>query len=155
MQFEPDSPDHNSRWVNLQKHHPGKELTPCPSKFIHVHSKAHHMSPSASFLAEISVRSPRKLYIFMIYKNIFWIKVSKKHFIWFWKQQYWWAPYPAKLHSNPFRAGWAHLKTTWQTVLLLSLFTSFLVRVFGLYISFVSFFHSFRGPFPFFFLYLL
>ena len=35
---------------------------------------------SASFLAEISVGSPQKLYIFIIYKNIFWIKVSKKYF---------------------------------------------------------------------------
>ena len=36
---------------------------------------------SASFLAEISVSSPRKLFIFIIYKNIFWLKVSKKYFI--------------------------------------------------------------------------
>ena len=36
------------------------------------------MLTSASFLAEISVRSPQKLYIFFIYKNIFWLKVSKK-----------------------------------------------------------------------------
>ena len=36
---------------------------------------------SASFLAEISVRSPRKLFIYIIYKHIFWIKVSKKYFI--------------------------------------------------------------------------
>ena len=35
---------------------------------------------SASYLAEISVKSPRKLFIFIIYKNIFWIKVSKKTF---------------------------------------------------------------------------
>ena len=33
---------------------------------------------SASFLAEISVRPPRKIFIFIIPKNIFWIKVSKK-----------------------------------------------------------------------------
>ena len=36
-----------------------------------------------SFLAEIhlnSLRSPRKLFISTIYKNIFWIKVSKKRF---------------------------------------------------------------------------
>ena len=33
---------------------------------------------SASFLAEISVSSPRKLFIFIIKKYIFWIKVSKK-----------------------------------------------------------------------------
>ena len=34
---------------------------------------------SAVFLAEILVCSPRKLYIYIIYKNIFWIKVSKKY----------------------------------------------------------------------------
>ena len=34
---------------------------------------------SASFLAEISVTSPRKLFIFIIWKNIFWMKVSKKY----------------------------------------------------------------------------
>ena len=33
---------------------------------------------SASYSAETSVRSPRKLLIFTIKKNIFWIKVSKK-----------------------------------------------------------------------------
>ena len=36
---------------------------------------------SASFLAEISVNSPWKLFIFIIYKNIFCIKVSKIYFI--------------------------------------------------------------------------
>ena len=35
---------------------------------------------SASFLAEISVRSPRILFVFIIYENTFWIKVSKKTF---------------------------------------------------------------------------
>ena len=40
-----------------------------------------HTGISASFLAELSVSSPRKKNIFIIYKNIFWIKVSKKHFI--------------------------------------------------------------------------
>ena len=39
------------------------------------------VTASASFLAELSLRSPRKLIIFIIYKNIFWIKVSKKYFI--------------------------------------------------------------------------
>ena len=33
---------------------------------------------SASFLAEISVKSPWKLFIFIIKKNNFWIKVPKK-----------------------------------------------------------------------------
>ena len=36
---------------------------------------------SASFLAELSVSSPRKLFIFITWKNIFWMKVSKKYFI--------------------------------------------------------------------------
>ena len=35
----------------------------------------------ASFLAEISVSSPRIIFIFIIYKNIFWIKASKKYLI--------------------------------------------------------------------------
>ena len=35
----------------------------------------------ASFSAEISVRSPRTLFIFIIYNNLFWIQVSKKYFI--------------------------------------------------------------------------
>ena len=35
---------------------------------------------SASFLAEISVRSLRKIFIFIIYKYIFRVKVSKKIF---------------------------------------------------------------------------
>ena len=35
---------------------------------------------SATFLAEISVNSPWKLVIFIIWKNLFWIKVSKKTF---------------------------------------------------------------------------
>ena len=34
---------------------------------------------SASFLAEIPVRSPRKLFIFIICENVSWIKVSKKN----------------------------------------------------------------------------
>ena len=37
-----------------------------------------HVIISASFLAEISIRSPRKIFIFIIYKNVFWIKVSRK-----------------------------------------------------------------------------
>ena len=36
---------------------------------------------SASVLAETSVRSPRKLFIFIINKHIFWIKVSKEYLI--------------------------------------------------------------------------
>ena len=36
---------------------------------------------SASFLAETSVRSPRQLFIFIMYRHIFWIKVRKKTYI--------------------------------------------------------------------------
>ena len=43
---------------------------------------------SASFLAEISARSPRKLFIFIIWKILFWIKVSNKYFIKFWKRKH-------------------------------------------------------------------
>ena len=35
-------------------------------------------SISVFLLAEISVKSPRKIFIFIIWKNVFWIKVSKK-----------------------------------------------------------------------------
>ena len=41
---------------------------------------------STAFSAEISVSSPRKLFIFSIWNNILWIKVSKMYFIYFWKQ---------------------------------------------------------------------
>ena len=44
---------------------------------------------STYFFADISVRSPRKMFIFIIWKNISWITVSKKYFIWIWKQKYW------------------------------------------------------------------
>ena len=40
--------------------------------------KHHCVEGSASFLAEISLRSPRRLFIFIIQKYIFRIKVSKK-----------------------------------------------------------------------------
>ena len=36
---------------------------------------------SVSFLAELSVSSPQKLFIFIILKKKIWIKVSKKYFI--------------------------------------------------------------------------
>ena len=36
---------------------------------------------TSAFLAEISVSSPRKIFIFIIWKNIFWIKVPKKYVI--------------------------------------------------------------------------
>ena len=37
----------------------------------------------------ISIRSPWKLFIFTICKNVFWMKVSKKDFILFRKQKHW------------------------------------------------------------------
>ena len=33
---------------------------------------------SVSFLAETSVRSPQKVFVFIIYKNVFWVGISKK-----------------------------------------------------------------------------
>ena len=36
---------------------------------------------SGSFLAEILVNSPWKSFIFIIYGNVFWIKVSKQYLI--------------------------------------------------------------------------
>ena len=36
-----------------------------------------YRTTSGSFLAEMPVRSPRKLYVFIILKTFFWIKVSK------------------------------------------------------------------------------
>ena len=39
------------------------------------------ISPVLPFFTEISVSSPRKLFIFIICKNICWIKVSRKYFI--------------------------------------------------------------------------
>ena len=38
----------------------------------------HSILNSDSFLAEISVKSPRKSFIYIIYESIFWIKISKK-----------------------------------------------------------------------------
>ena len=54
-----------------------------------IYLRQHWITSSASFLTEISVSSPRKLFIFIIFKNIFWIKVSKKYFIQFWKRKLW------------------------------------------------------------------
>ena len=44
------------------------------------------LAGSVAVLAEISLRSPRKLFIFIIYKIIYRIKVPKKQIIWFWKK---------------------------------------------------------------------
>ena len=50
------------------------------SKWTRTPNPSHGFS-SASFLAETSVRSTRKLFISTIYKNIFWIKVSQTKII--------------------------------------------------------------------------
>ena len=42
---------------------------------------------SASLVAEISVSSPRKLFVFIILKTIFWIKVSRKIFYFILKKE--------------------------------------------------------------------
>ena len=42
-----------------------------------------------SFIAKMLVRSPQNLFIFMIFKNIFRIKVSVTQLIYFWKQKHW------------------------------------------------------------------
>ena len=47
---------------------------------------------SASFIAELSVRSPQKLFSFVSKNNILWIEVSKKHLIYFWKQKHCYLP---------------------------------------------------------------
>ena len=44
----------------------------------------------SGLFAESSVRSTGKLFVFIIYKNIFWIKMSKKIWCSLWKQKYWW-----------------------------------------------------------------
>ena len=45
----------------------------------HVMSNTYGVA-SASFLDVLLVRSPRKFIIFIVYKNVFWIKVSEKIF---------------------------------------------------------------------------
>ena len=51
----------------------------CLSRFLRLDAVA-HLSSSVAVLAEISLRSPRKLFIFIIKQYIFRIKVSKKQF---------------------------------------------------------------------------
>ena len=61
-------------------------------------------STSASFLAEIPVRSPR--FFKLLKKCIFWIKVSKTCFIYFWKEKHW---------SRPIQLWmtWPHWPLNW------------------------------------------
>ena len=47
-----------------------------------------HPESNAAVSDEISVKSTRKLMIFVIYETMFWIKVSVEYLIWFWKQKY-------------------------------------------------------------------
>ena len=49
----------------------------------------HAVASSASFQVEIYVTSPEKLFIFIIYKCILWINVSKKYLIKFRTQKHW------------------------------------------------------------------
>ena len=52
-----------------------------PAKVLTIWCFTFHVWYSASFLAEMSVRSAQKTFIFIIYENVSWIKVSKKHLI--------------------------------------------------------------------------
>ena len=54
-----------------------------------VHIQAQGVSSSVAVLAEILLRSPRKVFVFTIKKCIYRIKVSKNKFIWFWKKLHW------------------------------------------------------------------
>ena len=71
----------------------------------------HRESTSASFLAEISVKSPWIFLIFIIYTNIFCIKVSKKYIFKFWERKH----RPAvntshvELCLQPFRTQYVNL----------------------------------------------
>ena len=76
-------------WKHSQKTSVFEYLAANPHRITGVQPHAWTAIPSASFSAEISVTSPRKLFIFIIYKILLWIKVSKKHFIWFWEQKHW------------------------------------------------------------------
>ena len=48
------------------------------------------------------VRSPRKLFIFIIYLKKIWIKVSKKYFFQLWKRKHWYSPRRLTCTSFPF-----------------------------------------------------
>ena len=58
-----------------------------PDLFVTVPYVKHAVS-SGSFEAESSVKSLRKLSVFIIYKTIFWIEISKTYFNLFWKQKH-------------------------------------------------------------------
>ena len=53
--------------------------------------KKNHWRPSSvAVSAEIPLGSPQKLFIFIIKKNICWVKVSKNKIIYFWRKLYCW-----------------------------------------------------------------
>ena len=60
------------------------------------------MSSSASVLAKTSVRSPRKLFMFIILKNIFWIKVSKKNILFYLENRSTGSGIPLAVHEWTF-----------------------------------------------------
>ena len=47
------------------------------------------VTTTGSLHAKIFVPSPLKLHVFIIYKNVFWIEVSKRDLLSFWKQKHW------------------------------------------------------------------
>ena len=65
------------------------------------------LASSASFLAELSVSSPRKLFIFIIYKNVFRIKSSKKIFYLILKKLHWSpaSPYSVTLNLHNLKGA--------------------------------------------------
>ena len=68
------------RFVQLKSHVAMQHSVRCTTQqLFYNHLASVYTSPS--FLAELSVSSPQKISIFIIKKNIFWIKVSKKYFI--------------------------------------------------------------------------
>ena len=63
------------------------------------------------------VRSPGKPFIFIIWSNRFWIKLSKKNAIWFWKQTHW--LWPCKCHfynENVYFSGRRNQYFGWNKV---------------------------------------
>ena len=59
-----------------------------PNRFIAATSGA-LIDTSYYVSADVSFRSPWEPFIFISKKYIFWIKVSKQYFMWFWKHKNW------------------------------------------------------------------
>ena len=94
--------DHHQRVPNFWRNTGAKRVwTPCLLSDAFVDG-------SASFLTEISVSSPWKLLIFSIYKNIFWIKVSKKTFCLIFKTE--------ALVDGRWHAGGSRSNFTWKSL---------------------------------------